>query len=65
MKLIAVDLSGFSYWDLEGSLLKGNEDPNYLRKMRKLENILSGIPQRERGLRHLRWVFGEEEGKLN
>ena len=45
--------------------LKGNEEPNYLRKMRKLENILSGIPQRERGLRHLRWVFGEEEGKLN
>lgn len=27
MKLIASDSGGFSYWDLENSLLQGNEDP--------------------------------------
>ena len=39
MKLIAADLSGFSYWDVENSLLKGNEDP--LLRVGRLALILS------------------------
>lgn len=39
MKLIAADLSGFSYWDLENSLLKGNEDP--LLRVGRLALIVS------------------------
>lgn len=27
MKLTATDLGGFSYWDVEGDLLKGKEEP--------------------------------------
>ena len=40
--------------------LKGNEGPDYLKRMRMLENTLGGIAHRDRGLKHLRWIFGEE-----
>lgn len=41
MKLIAADLGGFSYWDLENSLLKGNEDPEL--RVSKLAFICSDL----------------------